>query len=159
MGQPDAPARRDGDVPKGVGHRSGSQQRAVVLLVQPAAGADRKNGHRRLFAIPRENKLKSFKLVEAAARARSLCPEPVADMEELTAQVVAGEGVSPEFVTSLSDSLWLVLHGEARIEAEGEKLDLEEGDVVVVERDIPHRLTGAAHTVMFLLSRWIECAP
>jgi mannose-6-phosphate isomerase-like protein (cupin superfamily) len=104
--------------------------------------------------------LKRFKLVEAAARARSLCPEPVADMEELTAQVVAGEGLSPEFVNALSDSLWLVLQGEARIEAEGDKLDLEEGDVVVVERDIPHRLTGAVHqTVMFLLSRWVECAP
>lgn len=146
-------------VPKGVGHRSGSQLRAVVLLVQPAAMADRKNGHRHLFAIPRENELKKFKLMEAAARARSLCPEPVADMEELTAQIVAGDGVSPELVNRLSDSLWLALQGEAQIEAEGQKLDLEEGDLVVIGRDIPHRLAGAANTVMFLLSRWVECAP
>jgi len=146
-------------VPKGVGHRSGSPLRAVVLLVQPAALADRKNGHRHLFVIPRDNELKKFDLLDAAARVKSLCPEPVADMEELTAQVVAGDGVSPEFVNALSDSLWLNLQGEAQIEAEGEKLNLEEADLVVIGRDIPHRLTGSANTVTFLLSRWVECAP
>jgi len=145
-------------VPKGVGHRSGSQLRAAVLLAQPAM-ADRKNGHRRLFAIPREHELKKFELMEAASRANAFCPAPIADMEELTAQVVVGNGVSPEFVNTLSDSLWLVLQGEAQIEAEGETLGIEEGDLVVIERDIPHRLSGSVNTVMFLLSRWVECAP
>ena len=146
-------------VPKGVGHRSGAQLRAVVLLVQPAAGADRKNGRRRLFALPRENELKKFDLMDVAARVTSLCPEPVADMEELTAQVVAGEGVSPLFVNALSESLWLVLQGQAQIEAEGDKLDLQETDLVVVGRARPHRLTGSANMVTCLLSRWVECAP
>jgi mannose-6-phosphate isomerase-like protein (cupin superfamily) len=146
-------------VPKGVGHRSGSQLRAAVLLIQPAAMADRKNGHRRLFAIPRERELKTFKLMDAAARANTFCPEPVADIEELTAQVVVGNGISPEYVNTLSDSLWLVLQGEAQLQAGGETLVLEEGDLVVVERDISHRLSGPRHTVMFLLSRWVECAP
>ena len=100
-------------VPKSVRHRSGSQLRAVVLLVQPAAAADRKNGRRRLFAIARENELKKFKLMDVADRATSFYPEPVADMEELTAQVVACNGVSPEFINTLSNSLWLVLRGEA----------------------------------------------
>ena len=146
-------------VPKGVGHRSGSQLRAVVLLVQPAALADRKNGHRHLFAIPRENALNKFDLMGVAARATSLCPEPVADMEELTAQVVAGKGISPLFANALSESLWLVLRGQARIEAEGEKLDLYSGDLVVIGRDRSHRLTGSANMVTCLLSRWAECAP
>ena len=146
-------------VPKSVGHRSGSELRAVVLLVQPAAMADRKNGHRRLFAIPREYELKKFTPTEAASRANSFCPEPVADIEELTAQVVVGNGVSPKYVNTLSDSLWLVLQGEAQIEAEGETLGLEEGDLVVIGRDIPHRLSGSSHAMMFLLSRWVECAP
>lgn len=143
-------------VPKSVRHRSGSQLRAVVLLVQPAAAADRKNGRRRLFAIARENELKKFKLMDVADRATSFYPEPVADMEELTAQVVACNGVSPEFINTLSNSLWLVLRGEAQIEAEGETQDMEEGDLVVIGRDIPHRLSGAPNTVMFLLSRWVE---
>jgi mannose-6-phosphate isomerase-like protein (cupin superfamily) len=145
-------------VPKGVGHRSGSQLRAVVLLVQPAAMADRKNGHRRLFAIPRESELMKFKLMEVAARADSFRPEPVIDVEELTAQIVVGHGLSPEFVNQLSDSLWLVLQGEAQMEAEGETTDMEEGDLVVIGRGVPHRWAGFAHTTMFLLSRWVEQA-
>lgn len=146
-------------VPKSVGHRSGSQLRAVVLLMQPAEEADRKNGHRHLFAIPHENELKKFKLMDVASRAIAFCPEPIADMEELTAQVVTANGASPEWVNTLSDSLWLVLKGVAQMEAEGETLALEEGDLVVIKRDIPHRLSGSNNTVIFLLSRWVECAP
>ena len=143
-------------VPKGVGHRSGSQLQAVVLLVQPVAMADRKNGHRRLFALPRENQLEKFKLVEVAARADLFRPEPLADMEELAAQVVVGNGPSPQYVNPHSDSLWLVLQGEAQMEAEGESADLEEGDLVVIGRGVPHRWTGSADTILFLLSRWTE---
>ena len=143
-------------VPKGVGHRSGSQLRAVVLLVQPAAMADRKNGHRRIFAIPRENELVKFKLMDVASRADSFCPEPVGYVEELTAQVMVGNGVSPEFVNTLSDSLWLVLQGEAQMQAEGEAVDMAEGDLVIVGRDVPHRWSNSGDTVMFLLSRWAE---
>jgi mannose-6-phosphate isomerase-like protein (cupin superfamily) len=143
-------------VPKGVGHRSGSQLRAVVLLVQPAAMADHKNGHRRIFAIPGENDLVKLKLMDVASRADSFCPEPVAYVEELTAQVMAGDGVSPEFVNTLSDSLWLVLQGEAQMEAEGEAVDMAEGDLVVIGRGVPHRWSNSGDATMFLLSRWAE---
>ncbi len=143
-------------VPKGVGHRSGSQLRAIVLLIQPAVMADRKNGHRRLFAIPQEQELTKFKLMEVANRADLFRPEPVVDMEELTAQVVVGDGASPEYVNPLSESLWLVLQGEAQMEAEGDSVDLEEGDVVVIGRGEPHRWLCPTHTVMFLLSQWAE---
>jgi mannose-6-phosphate isomerase-like protein (cupin superfamily) len=145
-------------VPKGVGHRSGSQLRATVLLIQPAGLADRKNGHRRLFTVPRDNELSKFKLMETAARADAFCAEPVADIEELTAQVVAGEGVSPWRVNDLSGSLWFLLRGEAQMEADGGTVDMQAGDVVVVGKDIPHRWSSAAHSTMFLLSCWVECA-
>jgi mannose-6-phosphate isomerase-like protein (cupin superfamily) len=143
-------------MPKGVGHRSGAQLRAVVLLVQPAAMADRKNGHRRLFALPRENELIKFKLMDVANRADAFCVEPVVDVEELTAQIVVGNGHSPEYVNQLSDSLWLVLQGEAKLEVEGNSVEMEEGDLVVISQDAPHRLSCSTHTVMFLLSRWAE---
>lgn len=143
-------------VPKGVGHRSGSQLRAIVLLVQPAVMADRKNGHRRLFALPQEQELTKFKLMDIANRADLFRPEPVVDIEELTAQVVIGDGVSPQYVNPLSDSLWLVLQGEAQMEAEGDLVDLEEGDIVVLGRGVLHRWMCSTHTVMFLLSQWAE---
>ena len=89
-------------VPKGVGHRSSSQLRAVVLFLQPA-DADRKNGHRRIFAIPRERRYSAFKLTDVAVHADPFRPEPIADIEDLTAPGRRGHGLSPEYVNPLSD--------------------------------------------------------
>ncbi len=143
-------------VPKGVRHRSGSQMRAVVLLLQPGAAADRKNGHRRIFAIAGEKELGKFKLTDVATRTDPFRPEPVADIEDLTAQVVTGNGVSPVYVNALSDSLWLVLHGQAQMEARGESVEAEAGDLVVIGRGVPHRWTSSAAATLFLISRWVE---
>jgi len=145
-------------VPKGVGHRSGAQLRSVVLLFQPLTAADRKNGHRRIFAIPGENELQKVRLAEVAVRAEFFQPEPVADIEELTAQVVSGRGISGEFVNSLSDSLWLVTDGEAQLEVQGELLDVAAGELVVIRRGVPHHWASSVHATMFLLSRWAEQA-
>jgi mannose-6-phosphate isomerase-like protein (cupin superfamily) len=94
--------------------------------------------------------------MDVASRADSFCPEPVGYVEELTAQVMVGNGVSPEFVNTLSDSLWLVLQGEAQMQAEGEAVDMAEGDLVIIGRDVPHCWSNSGDTVMFLLSRWAE---
>jgi len=145
-------------VPKGVGHRSGAQLRSIVLLVQPAAAADRKNGHRRIFAIPGENELQKVKLAEAATRTDLFRPEPMADIEELAAQVVVGQGVSHDYVNTLSGSLWLVMSGEAQLEVGGELLDVAAGELVVIDRNVPHRWASSTRTTMFLLSGWAEQA-
>jgi mannose-6-phosphate isomerase-like protein (cupin superfamily) len=145
-------------VPKGVGHRSGSQMRAVVLLAQPRAAADSKNGHRRIFALPQQDALQKYRLMEVGARADVFRPEPVADMEDLAAQIVVGNGLSPEYVNALSSSLWLVLQGHAQMEAEGELIEMEAGELVVIGQGVPHRWTAFADTTMFLLSRWVEQA-
>jgi len=145
-------------VPKGIGHRSSSQMRAVVLLVQPRAAADSKNGHRRIFALPQQDALQKYRPMDVAARADLFRPEPVADMEDLAAQIVVGYGLSPEYVNALSGSLWLVLHGNAQMEAEGESVEMEAGELVVIGQGVPHRWTAFADTTMFLLSRWVEQA-
>jgi len=145
-------------VPKGIGHRSSSQMHAVVLLAQPRAAADSKNGHRRIFALPRQDALHKYRLMDVAARADLFCAEPVADMEDLAAQIVVGNGLSPEYVNALSSSLWLVLQGHIQMEAEGESIEMEPGELVVIGQDVPHRWTAFADTTMFLLSRWIEQA-
>jgi mannose-6-phosphate isomerase-like protein (cupin superfamily) len=145
-------------VPKGVGHRSGSQLRAVVLLLQPAVAADRKNGHRRIFAIPGENELQKFKLMDAAVQAAPFRPEPVTNIEEMAVQVVIGKGLSPEYVNQLSDSLWLVLSGAAQMQAGGESVEMETGELVVIGQGVPHRWTCSTASILFLLSRWAEGA-
>jgi mannose-6-phosphate isomerase-like protein (cupin superfamily) len=145
-------------VPKGVAHRSGSQLRTKMVLLQPAAGADRRNGHRRILAIPGEKELRKFRLMDAARRANPFRPEPVADIEELTVQVVTGSGLAPVYTNPLSDSLWLVLQGEARMEAEGESAEMELNDLVVVGRGVPHRWDSPAAATMLLISQWREGA-
>jgi len=145
-------------MPKGVGHRSGAQLRAVVLLIQPGVAAERKNGHRRIFAIPGQDELRKFKLMDAAVQAGPFRPEPVADIEELTVQVVIGKGLSPEYVNQLSDSLWLILSGEIQMEAENESVEMETGDLVVIGQGAPHRWTSSGAAILFLLSRWMEGA-
>lgn len=143
-------------VPKGVGHRSGSQLRAVVLLIQPGVAPDRKNGHRRIFAIPGEAELHKFSLMDMALQATPFCPEPVADIEELTVHVVTGDGLSTEYVNQLSDSLWLVLSGEIQMEAEGESVEMETGDLVVIGQSVRHRWDSSASTILCLISRRAE---
>ncbi len=145
-------------VPKGIGHRSSSQMRAVVLLVQPGAAADSKNGHRRIFALQRQDALQKYRLMDVAARADLFRPEPVADMEDLAAQIVVGYGLSPEYVNAFSGSLWLVMQGNAQMEAEGESVEMEAGELVVIGQGVPHRWTAFADTTLFLLSRWAEQA-
>lgn len=145
-------------MPKGVAHQSGSQLRTKVVQLRPAAGADRRNGHRRILAIPGEKELSKFRLLDAARRADPFRPEPIADIEELTVQVVAGSGLSPMYVNPLSDSLWLVLQGEARMEAEGESAEMQVNDLVVVGRDAPHRWASPTAATLLLVSQWRESA-
>ncbi len=145
-------------MPKGIGHRSSSQMRAVVVLAQPRTAADSKNGHRRIFALPQQDALRKYRLMDVAARADPFRPEPVADMEDLAAQIVVGYGLSPEYVNALSSSLWLVLQGNAQMEAGGESVEMEASELVVIGQGVPHRWTAFADTTMFLLSRWAEQA-
>ena len=127
-----------------------------MVQLRPAAGADRRNGHRRILAIPGEKELSKFRLTDAAKRADPFRPEPIADIEELTVQVVAGSGLSPMVVNPLSDSLWLVLQGEARMEAEGESAEMQVNDLVVIGRGVPHRWDSPAAATMLLISQWRE---
>ncbi|RPI53496.1 MAG: cupin domain-containing protein, partial [Chloroflexi bacterium] len=49
-------------VPKGVGHRSSSLLRSLVLLLQPRLMVNRRNGHRRLFAAKDSGRLEKLSL-------------------------------------------------------------------------------------------------
>jgi mannose-6-phosphate isomerase-like protein (cupin superfamily) len=61
-------------------------------------------------------------------------------------------------VSQLSDSLWLVLSGQVQMEAEGESVEMETGDLVVISQGVLHRWTSSVATVLLLASRWVEGA-
>jgi len=50
-------------VPKGIRHRSLAAWPSLVLLVRPVVLEDKKNGHRRLFGLPGEDRLRKTSLV------------------------------------------------------------------------------------------------
>ncbi len=57
-------------IPKGVGHRSGSTLRSVVVLIRPAVLTNRKNGHRRVQTLETDPPLEKVRLIRAS---QTLC--------------------------------------------------------------------------------------
>jgi mannose-6-phosphate isomerase-like protein (cupin superfamily) len=138
-------------VPKGVAHRSGSQWRTLVVLVHARGFPERKNGHRRLFGFPGQGQMKKVELQAVPPMAGSFRLEPVADVDEYVVQLTAGSGLSPTYVNFLSDTLWLVISGQVRFEAGDELIELSQGELTVVPRDLPHRWIGLGSATLFWL--------
>lgn len=130
-------------VPKGVGHRSRSGVRTVVLLLRCGFLPDRKNGRRRLYAIDDEADLPRVNLRDAA---QSL-PEPrrfqtVARIEETTLQVGRGGGNWTPEVPAANDRLIYVLDGVATVRTSQSMQHLHPGDLAVVPRGAIYQLSS-----------------
>lgn len=132
-------------VPKGIAHRSGSQLRTTVTLMHARGLPDRKNGHRRLFGIAGEGQVDKVQLHELAAQADPFFLDPVANIDDYTLQLVTGNGLSPEYINQHSDIIWLMLHGQARLEIQDASVELAQAELVVAPR-------GA-------LCRWLSQGP
>jgi mannose-6-phosphate isomerase-like protein (cupin superfamily) len=125
-------------MPKGIAHRSGSQTSTLVVLFHARGLPERKNGHRRIYTLPGEGQLGKMRLLELATRTDPFCLSPVTSIDDYTLQVVEGNGLSPTYLNSVSDTLWLNLRGQARLEANSETVELAEGELVVVPRNVTH---------------------
>ncbi|MBN1890369.1 MAG: cupin domain-containing protein [Thermoflexales bacterium] len=138
-------------VPKGIAHRSGSQWRTLVVLVHARGFPERKNGHRRLFGFPGQGQMNKVELLAMTPLAGSFRLEPVADVDEYVVQLTAGRGLSPSYVNFLSDTLWLVTSGQVRFEAGDELVELSQGELIVIPRDLPHRWIGLGSATLLWL--------
>lgn len=138
-------------VPKGVAHRSGSQWRTLIVLVHARGFPDRKNGHRRLFGFPGQGQMKRVELQATIPLADSFRLEPVANVDEYVVQLTTGSGLSPNYVNFLSDTLWLVISGQARFEAGDETIELSQGELTVIPRDLSHRWIGLGSATLLWL--------
>lgn len=141
-------------VPKGIGHRSGSAMRSIVLLLRCGLGAEKKNGRRRLYAMPGESKLKSINLI-ATAQALTIPFEfhPVAWIDESVMRVAWGEGVWPLPNQAPHDRLFFVLGGEATVRSTGSMLHLHGGEFTVLPGGTAAQLSTTQGTVLVLLTR------
>jgi mannose-6-phosphate isomerase-like protein (cupin superfamily) len=141
-------------VPKGVGHRSGSEQRASVLLLRCGVIPERKNGRRRLYAIPGEARLKRVSLHGTAQSvALPFQSQDVAQIEDSVLRVAWGEGTWPVEVP-VPDHLFLfVLNGTATVRTSESMLHLHPGDFTIVPEGEVYQLSTTRDTTLVIMTR------
>ncbi len=138
-------------IPKGIAHRSGAQLRTLVMLMHTRGMPERKNGQRRIFGLPGAGQITKIQLHQLAEQTDSFIPEPVANVDDYTLQLVTGDGYSTEYINWLSDVAWLTLRGQARFEIEDETVELNQGDLIVVPCGIACHWFGFGHTTLLWL--------
>jgi len=141
-------------VPKSVGHRSGSEQRASVLLLRCGAIPERKNGRRRLYAIPGEACLKRVSLHrEAQSVALPFQLQTVARVEDSVLQVAWGEGTWPVEVPSPDHLFLFVLNGTATVRTTESMLHLHPGDFTIVPEGEVYQFSTTRGTTLVRMTR------
>ena len=141
-------------VPKGVGHRSGSQLRSVVLLLRPMVLSNRKNGHRHGM-LDSDPPLEKVRL----ARVQATMSGPyqamaVARVEDFDLLLVSAEGFGASEVAPSHGALWLVVRGAVGIETTvGAGARLEAGELTVVPSGQSYRLSAAQPSLLLTLAR------
>lgn len=141
-------------VPKGVSHRSSAGMRASVLLLRCGFVPSRKNGRRRLYAIPGETRLKRTGL--AGATRESGVPfqfRTVARVEDSVVQAAWGEGTWPVEIPASHDLLLFVLKGTATVRTAQSMLHMHPDDFTVVPQGAVHQLSTTQGTVLARVTR------
>jgi mannose-6-phosphate isomerase-like protein (cupin superfamily) len=140
--------------PKGVGHRSSSLLRSLVLLLQPRLMANRRNGHRRLFALPDAARLEKVS-VPAMSRQVSACFQPVllAHLDTFALNLTICQGNGPWRVASRQSSLILCYEGQVTLDGEFGPVSLDAGELVVVPRGVAHQFSSPRRAALLTLDR------
>jgi homogentisate 1,2-dioxygenase len=137
---------RPGDLavaPKGVGHRSSSLMRSLVLLLQPRLMVNRRNGDRRLFALKEQGRLEKVS-VPAVGRQVAIPFRPVvlAHVDTYTLHLFSCEGDGPWWEIERQDNLLFCFNGELALVTELGQNTLVGGELVVVPKGMAHRLSS-----------------
>lgn len=141
-------------VPKGVGHRSGSQLRSVVLLIRPTVLSNRKNGHRhgRADTDPQLEKVRLARV--QATMPSSYQAMTVARVEDFDLLLIGAEGFGPLELAPNYGAWWLAVRGEVGIETdEGAGARLEAGELTVIPAGLHYRLGSAQPSLLLTLAR------
>jgi mannose-6-phosphate isomerase-like protein (cupin superfamily) len=146
-------------VPKGTIHRSGSGRRATVLLVQPRVFSDRQNGDRHW----RTGDDLQLKRVSVSTVARSLTEaSPVAtvgNVGNMAATVTLCSAEEQIHAHARASEMLLVHSGKVTLSAEGEDVELVEGELAVVPRKVPHRVRSLRRATLLRFSNETAASP
>ena len=141
-------------VPKGVGHRSSSSLWSVVLLFQPRALADRRNGDRRIFALKGERQIEKVSVsAEAARLLDDFEPSDLACLDGFVVRLSLCLGESQWHKHEGRDEFLFVQEGVVELGTEDETVSVRAGEMTVVPEGMVHRLASGDGAVVMLLER------
>lgn len=139
---------------KGVGHRSSSLLRSLVLLLQPRLMANRRNGDRKLYANQDEGRIEKASLVALGRQiAVPFNPVTVADVDTYAVTLTLCLGLGPWTQTDKQASLILCHDGRLEIETDRGELVLEAGELVILPKGVRHRLSSRGRAVVLGVER------
>jgi homogentisate 1,2-dioxygenase len=141
-------------VPKGLGHRSSSLLRSLVLLLQPRLVVNRRNGNRRLFALKDAGRLEKAS-VPAVGRqiAVPFRPIAVAHLDTFALNLLLCQGTGPWWQTKRQSSLVLCYDGRLTLDSELGQISLQDHELVVVPREIAYRISSTSRAVVLSVER------
>jgi len=141
-------------VPKGVGHRSSSLLRSLVLLLQPRLVINRRNGYRRLFALKGSGRLEKLS-VPAVGRqvANPFRQVPLVHLDTFVLNLTICQGTGPLWVNREQSSLVLCYDGQVVLESPSGRLTLDQGELVVVPVGVAHQVSSQKRAVLLGLER------
>jgi homogentisate 1,2-dioxygenase len=140
--------------PKGLGHRSSSLLRSLVLLLQPRLMANRRNGDRRLFALKGSGRLEKVSVPAMAHQISStFAPVDLIDVDTFALYLMAVEGTGPWWLVEDQSNLIWCHDGQVTLESEFGLLSLYSHELALVPPGIPHRLSSLQRSVVFGLRR------
>jgi len=143
-------------VPKGVGHRSSSSLWSVVLLFQPGALADRKNGDRRIFALKGERRIEKISVSAEATRLLDYFePSDLVCLDDFVVRLSLCRGESHWHKHEGRDEFLFVQEGVVELGTEGETVSVRAGEMTVVPKGTVHRLAPGDRAVVMLLERQV----
>jgi homogentisate 1,2-dioxygenase len=141
-------------VPKGLGHRSSSLIRSLVLLLQPRLLVNRRNGDRRLFAFKDGGRLEKVNIPamgrQISAPFRTIA---LAHLDTFALNLILCQGTGPWWQNDHLGSLILCYDGTLLVGSELGQVSLQSGELVVVPKGITFRLSSTSRALVLGVDR------
>lgn len=142
-------------MPKGVGHRSLSVKWSSVLLLRPRLLIDRKNGHRRLYGMASEERLRKTNIVTALPELLPLYqPFLLAKVDDFCLWAMRCFGTSLWEKQEASAGLLIGQAGTVLVETdEGQAAPLGTSELVTLSRGTRYRISAGQPAVILQVGR------
>lgn len=141
-------------VPKGIGHRSSSALRSVVLLFRQQILAERKNGRRNYLVTDHERRLAKTRLgAGAVEHAPAYEPLTVAVIEGYKLSESAASDFGPEEQTPAGGAMLYALRGAIGVEMQSGGLHLNAGELTIIPSQTAYKLHAAAPALVVKFER------